>query len=288
MAATVLADFLKTEYKPQAHIIGRGVLPVGGKMIVAGSPKANKSFFVLNMMLDLVRGRRVFDATYKRGTAVLPVNQPWRVLYLEQELGEQGLLERLRGTEAKPGLVSGIEADGLNLFIQPRDTAMRLDTPEGRDYISAIVKEIKPDVTVLDPMAKFHLSDENSAQEMGAVLRVADHLVEDFGTAIVIVHHIGKQNEDNPRRGGDRLRGSSAIFGDVDTVCEVTRKSNEHHPEPILELSFELRRGEPMESLFVQRMRDGSIQWMGEGFTFGDAGGASKQQSWPRTRYAKL
>lgn len=255
-------------------------------MIVAGSPKANKSFFVLNMMLDLVRGRRVFDATYKRGNAVLPVNQSWRVLYLEQELGEQGLLERLRGTEAKPGLVSGIVPEGLPLFIQPRDTAMRLDTPEGRDYISAIVKEIKPDVTVFDPMAKFHLSDENSAQEMGAVLRVADHLIEDYGTAVVIVHHIGKQSEDNPRRGGDRLRGSSAIFGDVDTVCEVTRKSNEHHPEPVLELSFELRRGEPMESLFVQRMRDGSIQWLGEQFTFGDSG--AKPQTWPKTRYARL
>lgn len=285
--AIVLSEFLKTEYKPQAHIVGRGILPVGGKMIVAGSPKANKSFFVLNMMMDIVRGRRLFDATYKTGTPVLPVAQPWRVLYLEQELGEQGLLERLRGTEAKPGLIDGIEAEGLPLFIQPRDTAMRLDTPEGRDYISAIVKEIKPDVTVLDPMAKFHLSDENSAQEMGAVLRVADHLVEDFGTAIVIVHHIGKQNEDNPRRGGDRLRGSSAIFGDVDTVCEVTRKSSEHATEPILELSFELRRGEPMSPLFVQRMRDGSINWMGEEFTFGEP---ARNDRMPRakSRYAGL
>lgn len=285
--AQILSEFLTTEYKPMAHIIGRGILPVGGKMIVAGSPKANKSFFVLNMMLDLVRGRRVFDATYKNGHAVLPVAQPWRVLYLEQELGEQGLLERLRGKEGRPGLAAGLDPEGLQLFIQPRDTAMRLDTPEGRDYISNIVKEIKPDVTVLDPMAKFHLSDENSAQEMGAVLRVADHLVEDFGTAIVLVHHIGKQSEDNPRRGGDRLRGSSAIFGDVDTVCEVTRKSNEHHPEPVLELSFELRRGEPLESLFVQRHRDGSIEWMGEGYAFG--GSETKQpQQWPKTRYARL
>lgn len=285
--AIVLADFLNIEYKPEAHIIGRGVLPVAGKMIVAGSPKANKSFFVLNMMMDLVRGRRIFDATYKRGIPVLPVQQPWRVLYLEQELGEQGLLERLRGTEAKPGLLTGIEAAGLPLYIQPRDTAMRLDTPEGRDYISQIVKDTKPDVTVFDPMAKFHLSDENSAQEMGAVLRVADHLIEDFGTAVVIVHHIGKQNEDNPRRGGDRLRGSSAIFGDVDTVCEVTRKSNEHHPEPVLELSFELRRGEPIESLFVQRRRDGSIEWLGEGYEFG-GGSATKTTQWPKTRFAKL
>jgi RecA-family ATPase len=284
--AQILADFLKTEYKPAAHIIGRGVLPCGGKLFLAGSPKSNKSFLMLNIMLDLVRGRRLFDATYKRGTPVLPVTQPWRVLYLEMELGEQGLLERLQGTEGKPGLLSGIEAEGLPLFVQPRDTAMRLDTPEGRDYISQIVKDTKPDVTVFDPFAKFNLSNENDAQEMGAVMRVADHLVEDYGTAIVFIHHIGKQHEDNPRRGGDRLRGSSAIFGDLDTLIEVTRKSNEHHPEPVLELSFELRRGEPMESLFVQRMRDGSINWMGESFTFGDT--SPKAQQWPKTRYKSL
>lgn len=286
--AQILVDFLKTEYKPSAHIIGRGVLPCGGKLFLAGSPKSNKSFLMLNIMLDLVRGRRLFDATYKRGIPVLPVMQPWRVLYLEMELGEQGLLERLRGTEGKPGLLSGLEAEGLPLFIQPRDTAMRLDTPEGRDYISQLVKDTKPDVTVFDPFAKFNLSNENDSQEMGAVMRVADHLVEDYGTAIVFIHHIGKQNEDNPRRGGDRLRGSSALFGDLDTLIEVTRKSNEHHSEPVLELSFEMRRGEPIEPLFVQRMRDGSVQWLGEGYTFGDSGSSGKRQEWPKTRYGKL
>src|SRR5580692_1329323 len=126
---------MKLEYKPGAHVIGRGILPCGGKLFMAGSPKTNKSFIMLNLMLDLARGRRLFDATYASGAPVLPVPQARRVLYLEMEMGEQGLLERLRGTEGHPGLASGISAEGLPLFIQPRDTAMRLDTPEGRDYI---------------------------------------------------------------------------------------------------------------------------------------------------------
>lgn len=287
--AEILETFITKPFIAQPYIIGRGVLPVGGKLILAGSPKANKSFVALNLMLDLARGRRLFDATYKSGSMVLPVLQPWRVLYLEMELGEQGLLERLKGKEGRVGLLEGVESKGLQWFVQPRDTAMRLDTPEGRDYIGSLIKDIKPDVLVMDPLAKFHLSDENSSQEMGACLRVCDHFVEDYKCAIVIVHHIGKQNEDNPRRGGDRLRGSSAIFGDIDTLVEVTRKSNEHHPEPVLELSFELRRGEPIESLFVQRMRDGSISWLGEGYVFGQmttTSGGAKQ--WPKSRYSKL
>lgn len=284
----ILSDFLKNEYRPEAHIIGRGILPVGGKLILSGSPKANKSFVALNIMLDLVRGRHIFGAQYKDGKPLLPVQKPWRVLYLEQELGEQGLLERMRGRdEGHPGLTSGIDPDGLQLFVQPRDTKMRLDHPDGRIHIRDIVKSIMPDVTIMDPFAKFNLLDENSSQDMGAIMRVADHLVEDFGTAIIFVHHIGKQSTENPRRGLDRLRGSSAIAADVDTMIEVSRRSPENSLEPILELTFELRRGEPIEHVFVQRAQDGWVQYMGEDYQFG-GGHRDREAGLPRAKYKDL
>lgn len=270
----------------QPYIVGRGVLPVGGKCILAGSPKANKSFVALNLMLDLVRGRRLFDASYKNGAPVLPVNKSWRVLYLEQELGEQGLLERLRGKEGHPGLTTQIEPTGLEFYVEPKDTAMRLDTAEGRDYINQVVGAIKPDVLVMDPLAKFNLSNENDSQEMGAVLRVCDHIVEDHGCAIIIIHHIGKMDPDpsKQKRGGDRLRGSSAIFADTDTLIEVTRLSSEHTLEPVLKLSFELRRGEPIEDLFFHRKKDGIVEYLGDGYTFESPNGAK----WPKSRYKGL
>lgn len=286
--AQILSEFLKNEYKPGAHIIGRGLLPVGGKLILSGPPKANKSFVALNVMLDLVRGRDIFGARYKDGKAVLPVHKPWRILYLEQELGEQGLLERLRGKdEGHPGLCTPLLTDGLELFVQPRDTAMRLDTPKGRDYIGEIVKDIRPDVTVMDPFAKFNLSNENDSQEMGAILRTADHLIEDYNTAIMFIHHVGKQNQENPRRGLDRLRGSSAIGADVDTMIEINRRSPEHSLEPILELTFELRRGEPIERLFVIRHKDGVVEWMGDDYSYGETALAKKDKM-PRVKYGDL
>jgi hypothetical protein len=165
---------------------------------------------------------------------------------------------------------------------------MRLDTPEGRDYIGQILKSIKPDVVVADPLSKFNLSDENSSQEMGAIMRAIDHYVEDYGSAWMIVHHIGKQDPDpsKQKRGGDRLRGSSAIFADVDTLLEVSRLSSEHSPEPVLKLSFELRRGEPIEDLFVRRARDGTVSWLGEGFSFESPSGTSEK--WPKGKYRSL
>lgn len=282
----ILSEFLKNEYKPLAHAIGRGVLPCGGKLFLAGSPKTGKSFLIMNVMLDLARGRRLFDASYPNGSPVLPVPQPRRILYLEMEMGEQGLLERLRGVEGKPGLTTDLDPNGLPLFIQTRDTAMRLDTPDGRDYIEGLMRATTPEVVVFDPFAKFNLSSENDSQEMGAIMRVADHLIEDYKTSVIFIHHISKQDPDpnKQKRGGDRMRGSSALHGDLDTLVEVTRLSHERALEPILKLSFELRRGEPIEDLFVQRRRDGTITWLGPDFEFG----SGKSESYPRGKYKNL
>lgn len=264
--AEKLSDFLEKTPTPQPYIISRGLLPVGGKCIIAGSPKANKSFVALNLLLDIVRGRPVFGAHYKNGAPVMPINRPWRALYLEQELGEEGLLERLRGKNGQPGLMTGIEAKGLELYVKTKDMAMRLDLPDGRAFIEKEIAAVRPDVVIADPLSKFNLQDENSAQQMGMVCRVIDHIVDDHRCAFVVIHHISKQDPDpkRQRRGGDRLRGSSALFADVDTLIEVTRTSSEKTPEPTLKLSFELRRGEPLEDLFVRRFRDGHIELLGE------------------------
>ena len=117
-------------------------------------------------------------------------------------------------------------------------------------------------------------------------MRVVDHWIEDYGMAAIIVHHIGKQDPDpsKQKRGGDRLRGSSALFADTDTLLEVTRLSTEHTAEPVLKLSFELRRGEPVEDLFVRRRRDGSVEYLGDGYSFE----SPKGQQWPKGRYRSL
>jgi hypothetical protein len=281
-----LEDFITKVFKPRPHLIGRGVVPAGGKVIIGGEAKSNKSWIVLNILLDLVRGRPVFGAIYKSGKPVLPVTQPYRALYLDQELGDQGLRERLMGPdEGHPGLLTNINCKGLDLYVKPKDTAMRLDTPEGRDFIDGELTMSAPAIVFADPLTKFHLSDENSSQEMSAVLRAADHIIEKHGCAMCFVHHTSKPFKDDIKQGGNRLRGSSAIFGDIDTYIEVTRLSNEHHPEPVLRLDFTLRRGEPMESIFVQRKRDGTVEWMGEGFAFG---GEPKSTPYPRSKYKDL
>ena len=255
--AQILSDFLAEESIGRPNIVGRGILPVGGKAILGGAAKSNKSFVVLNAALDIARGRCLFGAKYKNGTPVFPVTKPWKVLLIEQEIGEDGLRKRLRA------LVPPDEAF-CDFYIRSKDTNLRLDTSEGLQAIETEICNVEPQLLILDPLSKFHLCDENSAQEMGGIMRKGDYLIQKYGITILYVHHTGLASFDpqNQRRGGARLRGSSAIFADVDTFLEVNRMGAAHTSEPMLNLSLELRQGEPIEDQVIQRLRNGRIKYI--------------------------
>lgn len=262
--AEQLAAFLAKESPPIPMLIGRGVLPLRGKLIIGGSPKSGKSYLVINLAVDLALGLPIFNAYYKKDHPVFPVYKPNRVLYIENEIGEAGLQDRLRA------ITDGTDMDGVQLFIKSRDMGMRMDTDEGRALITKEIESVRPDVTILDPLAKFHLSDENSAQCMGAIMRVGDHWVEDYGTSLIYIHHTGHSNPQFPRRGGDKLRGSTAIFADADSIILVDRESAASCKEPILTLNFELRRGEPLEPIHVKRLRSGRVIYQAENLSMFD------------------
>lgn len=267
--ALSVREFMDLEPPPIPYLVGRGVLPVRGKLILGAPPKANKSFIAINMGLALAEGRPLFNAVYKSGTPVFPVIKPCRVLYIEQELGQTGLKQRLAGIL--------LENRPENFFIKTRDTALRLDTEPGIAVIRGEVAQVKPDVVIFDPLAKFHLEDENSAQGMGFVMRNLDHLIQDFGTAVIVIHHTKKPNDEYPSRGGDRLRGSSAVFADVDSLMEIERLSGESVKEPILKLGFELRHGEPIEPVFLTRLGTGEVCYCGENYIWGGTGTAKSR-----------
>src|SRR5262249_32856100 len=103
------------------------------------------------------------------------------------------------------------------------------------------------DWVILDPLARFFSGDENSAREIGRLVNALDGLIQDVGVAIELVHHTGKPSAMDRREGGQRLRGSSALFAAADSVLVLDRAKGS------LRLSFELRHAREPEPMLLER-----------------------------------
>lgn len=256
--AELLCDFLVKKMPAVPHLVGGGLLPIKGKMVLGGESKSNKSFIALSMGLALARGSPLFDAKNSKGTFLFPVYKSCRTLYIDQEVGEPSLQERLRN------MMKGENPEVLPFYVKSRDMDMRLDTDTGRKVIGEEIAQVRPDVLILDPLSQFHLSDENSAQEMGAIMRVSDHWIEEFGLSVIFIHHAGHPNPEHPRTGGNKLRGSTAIFAAADSIIVAERQSSANATEPYIRLDFELRHRECPRPCYVRRLSSGKVVYIGE------------------------
>ncbi len=100
--------------------------------------------------------------------------------------------------------------------------AVALDNPQELAELEMVIRrewEDGADLIVIDTLARCNSRDENSAQEMGAIVKAADRLRTAFGAAVLLVHHSGK-NLDNG------ARGSSALRAAVDTELRVERSED--------------------------------------------------------------
>jgi hypothetical protein len=122
-----------------------------------------------------------------------------------------------------------------------------LDEPSGYDAVRALIERTEPDLVSLDPLARFMTGEENSAREVGRLINSLDRLIQAYRIAIELTHHAGKPAPGDPRHGGQRLRGSSALFGAADTVTMLDRTHD------AWTLSFELRHAEEPPPMLLAR-----------------------------------
>jgi len=90
-------------------------------------------------------------------------------------------------------------------------------------------------LVILDTLARcMGAGDENSARDMGSFIANCDIIRANLACTVLIVHHSGKAT-------GAGMRGSSALWGAVDTVARVTKNATGH-------------------SVAVEKQKDGEIQ----------------------------
>ncbi|MEY8689881.1 MAG: AAA family ATPase [Leptothrix sp. (in: b-proteobacteria)] len=181
----------------------RGVLPSEGVAAVFGASGSGKSFLALDMAGAIAQtgeGREWFGHRVK----------PAPVAYVVLE-GEAGFRLRVAAWEqdrARP------LPDGLRLVLQP----FKLTEPQDVEDLAAAVLALGAGpVVFVDTLNRAAPgADENSSQDMGAIIEGAKALQRLTAGLVVLVHHSGKDQA----RG---MRGHSSLNAALDAAIEVTR-----------------------------------------------------------------
>lgn len=136
--------------------------------------------------------------------------EPIRILYLDYEMTEQDVRDRL--TE----FGYGPDDDLSNLHYALLPSLPPLDTPAGGDDLLASAIALQVDLTVVDTTARAVNGDENDADTYRAYYRCTGQKLKQAGITAVRIDHAGKDVSKGQR-------GSSAKNDDVDVVWQVTR-----------------------------------------------------------------
>jgi archaellum biogenesis ATPase FlaH len=221
-------EFMKTA-SPRWFI--KELLPKKGIAMLYGQSGAGKSFISLDMMLSISRGIDWCNCRTKKG----------RVVYVVTE-GRAGFRNRIEAYIKQ----YDINYQDIDIVLLPQTPDL---TQEGsaESLAEAIKNNGGADVIVIDTLAQVSAgANENSAGEMGAILKRLQVLQEGTDSLVFVVHHAGK-NKDNG------ARGSSAVFAAMDTVLDL-RTSNATG-EKIISLSVEKQKDAETSKLFNFRFQ---------------------------------
>lgn len=190
-----------------------GLLARGELLMMFAPAKIGKSSFAMSLLVYACAGLPVYQLFY--------VPQPLRGLYINLEM-----------SDAETGIrfESMFETLGRGLENFELDTLLDFDITRAQDKERLIrtVEVKKPDIVVLDPLEAMHRRDENSASEMGLVIKPLREIVSKFNCGIIIIHHAGAPRYDNRGRLlPKRIRGSSVLEDKMDTVLEVVETENQ-------------------------------------------------------------
>lgn len=197
-----------------------GLIYHGEMAQLSGNPGSFKSFLSLAWACAVATGCRSWEGHR--------ITNPGPVVYIAAE-GASGLWLRI----AAWCQVTGVSPELLNgrLFVLP--TAAQLGSMLDIAEVIQVVRDRGARLVVMDTRHRMTTGlDENSAKEQGTAIRHCDHIREETGTAVLLVHHSS--------RAGTAGRGSSAWDGAVwsdlrikaeGRIAEITCEKHKDAPD---------------------------------------------------------
>lgn len=180
--------------RPPAFLID-GLLPQGGLSVLFGPSGVGKSFLALDWALCIAHGLAWWGRETKAGS----------VLYIAAE-GHVGLGVRAAAWQTVRRCDGG---DRIRFLPE----SVNLLDPGQVERAKRTLLELneRPALIVIDTMARSMVGgDENAARDVGLLVAAVDSIRATSRAAALVVHHTGKNGEDE--------RGSSALRGAADMM----------------------------------------------------------------------
>jgi hypothetical protein len=184
-----------------------GYFSLGDKSVVGGPSQSGKSFLAIHAGMCVATGRDFFGAKVKQGLVVYQAGE-----------GARGVKKRLRAWRRHHGVVFSRETPFVLL-----KSAIDIYKPDGDT--GPLIEEIKTIAALYDVPLRMVVIDtlatasggaeENSSRDMGMVMANIARINAATSAHVCLVHHLNA--------GGTKLRGSTAIYANVDQVVLVTR-----------------------------------------------------------------
>ena len=197
-------EFWATEVTDPEYVI-EPLFARGRQTAIFSMAKTGKSLLVLDMVAAAVTGRSVLGK---------PATAPVRVVYLDLEMTESDLRERL------VDLGYGADDDLAGLAYYQLPNLPPLDTDFGGLVLAELVADHGADLVVIDTMARVVSGDENNADTYRNFYRHSGLRLKAQGVALARLDHMGKD-------GAAGQRGSSAKADDIDVIYKMTASDND-------------------------------------------------------------
>ena len=226
------------EEPPDPDQIVADVFDKGDKVVLIGSSKSKKTFFLLQMIICIATGRSFLG---------LHIPKPRRILHIQYEIQGHHFHRRLK----RMCRALGVEKSDLGdrLWIVNARGAEGMSGAPGVDKMRRLAGVAAPDLITLDPLYKVLTGDENSNSRDGlkGLLDSFDGLAEHTGAAISYAHHDPKGTPGD-RATTDRGAGGGVLGRDYDASVVMTAHATE---EDAFVIETSLRNYAPMEPFTV-------------------------------------
>ena len=211
---------LAVDYGPTPWLVD-GLCTEQAVMVIGGEPKTAKTWAAIEIAIAVATDTPAF------GEFKIHNNDKRGAFLFLCEDGPRSVQRRVRSMITGRGPV--LSGWGKRLMVKALGS-MTIDNPDALARYVATVRAsgVVPAVVVFDPLRDLHQNNEDSSTEMVNVYKSLRALRTVLGCAVIFVHHSGKVTADSDkRRGGQRLRGSSALHGAVDAGLYLTSPTKE-------------------------------------------------------------